>query len=237
MSRMQLVRTAPRQLGVHRPASWRRRFRGLGQDDEGDFSDVSVMADESPVLPSGTFSIPVAPTIDTGSVIDPSLLGGGDYLPATPGTTVLPMIGSEAQVTSDLPALILSGQLPPPSGSGLSTAQVQQIAAAGGSESDIQSILAGKTTPNAVLASLQAASTGLSAAAKLTSLPTPGRATPVTVPLSSAGSVIGTTSIASPLSTLTAATIIPGIPNWAVGLGLILGVSALASAFAGGKRR
>lgn len=63
---------------------------------------------------------------------------------------------------------------------------------------------------------------------QLTSQATPGRATPCTTATGAAGTVSGSTCIATPTST-----IIPGVPDWMVytGLGLI-GVIAVA-AFAG----
>jgi hypothetical protein len=58
------------------------------------------------------------------------------------------------------------------------------------------------------------------------------RATPTTVGYGTAGSQ----SIAQVLAPLEASTIIPGIPNWAIGLGGLLVVGGLFSAFGKGKR-
>jgi len=216
MSRMQLVR--------------RRSFGDAYADA------LAAMDTSAPIVAAPSVVDLTPPTIDLGPTIAPSL-SPGDILPATPGTTVLPAVESQSALTSDLPGLILSGQLAPPSGSGLSSDQVAQIRAAGGSSADIQAILAGQTNATTVLAYLK---TGLSTALavkELSSAATPGRATPVTAPTAAAGATIGTTSIAQPLSALTQSTIWPGVPNWVLLAGGVLAAAALASSFGGGSRR
>ena len=197
----------------------------MGQDD--DSFDYTESNDISPVIAPTDYSAAVAPDLSSLSDFSstPIYSGAG---PAAPGETVLPT------QTTDLPSLIASGALPPPAGSGLTSAQVQQIVAAGGTANDIDSILSGQTNASTVLNLLKTGTAGATALATLTSQ-LQARATPVTSPTGAAGTVIGSTSTASPLTALTAATIIPGIPNWVVGAGGLLAVAAIAS-LAGGKR-
>lgn len=218
MSRVQLAPLRHLPIG-------RAHYRAMGQDgiDPGSF-DTSGM-DAAPI-PSD-YPIPDMPLPDFGIPSSDIYFGVG---PAAPGEIISPPV-------PDLPSLILSGELPPPSGGGLSTDQVAQIAAAGGTPSDIQAILAGQASPSGVLQYLK---TGIAVATQvktLVSSPTPGRATPVTRAISpTAGTGAGTTSIAKPLSMFTQSSIISGVPNWVVFGGGLLALAALASAFGGSRR-
>lgn len=199
--------------------------RGMGQDDSGfDYTESDQI---SPVIPTETdLSAPIAPSIpDTTLTTGPIYSGIG---PAAPGETIIPT------TSTDLPSLILSGALPPPSGSGLTPAQVSQLNAAGATPDQVQAILAGQASPSAVLQSLQAGSSVAATLAQLASRLT-GSATPCTTATGTAGTVSGSTCIATPLSALQQATIIPGVPNWVIGGGAILLVAALVASL-GGKR-
>lgn len=225
MSRMQLVATRPqRKL----PMGYRRWGMGDDGSDFSDYGDVDY-GDNLTAAPDistpTTFDTPIAPDINTptGTMIPvgPIQPGSGDY-----GSVQTP-----SEQTTDLPGLIFTGQLAPPAGGNLSQAQVQQIAAAGGSSTDIQAILAGTVTPTQVLTALKAGLSSALAVQELSS--TAPRATP-TIAAGYSTTGAGTTSIASALSPLTQATIIPGIPNWMIALLVIGGVAAVASS--GGKR-
>lgn len=240
MPRMQLVPLRQLPMG-NRRRSLSRWALGQDEGDDSDFLDTSYLDDSStpsfdvtspynaapstPDLTSNAYTAPIAPDITAPA--STVYYGAG---PAAPGETVIPT------QTTDLSQLILTGQLAPPSGSGLTSAQAAQIAAAGGTANDIDAVLSGQTNASTVLNALKAGATGLTALAQLTSR-LQASATPTTIPTGAAGSTIGSTSTASPLSALTSATIIPGIPNWVVGAGGLLAVAAIASLAGGGGKR
>lgn len=63
---------------------------------------------------------------------------------------------------------------------------------------------------------------------QLTSAATPTRATPCTTPTGAAGTVSGSTCVATPVSALTASTIIPGVPDVVIYGGVaLLGIGAV----------
>lgn len=219
-------------LGKNRvlPLGWRRGLYGLGQDDGFDLP-IDLPA-ETPIFTDAAFQTPTAPDINFNP--SPTILPAGTVGPLAPGEISAPGIpGVSMSDSTNLNQLILTGAIPPPQGSAITSAQAQQIAANGGNANDIGAVLTGRST---FAQTMQALSSGLSAATRLAQLPsTPGgvRPGPVTA-------AIGVTSspgtLANPLAALEQSTIIAGVPNWMVAIGAIGVAGLLAGAMHKGRR-
>lgn len=217
-----------------------------------DFSDLDLSGNyATPTFDMSTVDVGAAPAISLPSSVISPVVG-----PAAPGEipNISQIVGPTGNVT-DLNSLILTGAIAPPAGSGLTSDQAATLAANGATSNDIADILNGNATYQGTLNKLIAgsvygtavigqptnaggtmqtnkgpatvpATTGVAQA--LTSLVS--RPTPSTVQTGASGA--GGTSVATALNWLSAATLIPGVPNGVLFLGGALAIAALG-AFAG----
>jgi hypothetical protein len=226
-----------RRLPLGRLPHRRLHGWGLGQDDgeDDDFSDASLNLISTPTTSFDMMDsiLPTAPDIGA-SDIESGLAPVGFVGPTEAGD-----IAGENPGTQ-LNAAILAGTTPPPIGGALTSQQAQALNAAGASPDQVGQILSGQTSYSAVMQSLGAATTAVAAAAKVLSSSQTGlRPSPVTCPtaptgytytLNAAGqcSLMQGTGLSASLS---AATVIPGVPNYL----LLFGAAAIVIAMSASK--
>ena len=216
----------------------------------------SSMYDFAPELETPTFSATPVTNQDLAApdIPWPTYTFGPAVGPAAPGEIpdFSQLYGGQNALSPDISQLILSGQLPPPSGSGLSASDISRLASAGATSTDIAAILQGQATPSNILTELaqatQLATKTAQAVLTLPSTPTGKAPTSTTVPIgytynangqlvpitASPGTV--TSALSSVESWFSQPSIIPNLSNGVASL-LALGAIAAVGAFAGGGRR
>lgn len=225
------------------------RQLSLGDDGADDWSEYDFAPEEE--VP--TFS---ATPVTNQDLSAPDITEQFNFAPpvgpAAPGEIYdISQIAAQGS-SADLNQLILSGQIPPPTGSNLTPYQVSQLAAKGASAEDIGAVLTGQATPQNILTELaQAAQLATKTAQVVMSLPsTPtGKApTPTTTPVgyvyNAQGQLVPVTTspgtVTSALNSVESwfsepSTIFPGISNGVFSIGVIAAL-AVAGAVAGRHR-